>query len=211
MKVGITSSVFVALVAVLVVATLVASMSVLPYGSTATVSNQTSASVASVDGLSLNLQISSTGLSKGGSLTINVTETNTRGAPLNESAAKGWALQGLRMNACYSSVFPFGVGVYLGHYTQKNISKAVPLRIFPLVPCPLFLRLITGYYFQANSDEARVLPGSGQSLPMTDGLVAKGNYTSGTNPVPFSNGLYTVAAGDEWGSVVLLYFAVASP
>ncbi len=184
-------------------------MGALPSGSTTTISGQKSASVASVDGLSLNLQISTTRINLGGSITINVTETNTRGAPLNESAASSWALQGLRMNACYASVYPFGAVVYLGHYTNQNVSKAVPMRIFPLIPCPLLLRYISGYYFQANSNSAQVLPESAQGLPMTAGLVVSGNYTTGYNQTQFPKGQYTVAAGDEWGAVVLLYFIVA--
>ncbi|HKT21703.1 MAG TPA: hypothetical protein VJR06_03640 [Nitrososphaerales archaeon] len=178
-------------------------------GSTGPTTGQNNVSVASVDGLSLALRISTTALGRGGSIVINVTETNANSSPLNESAASHWAIGGLRMNACYSSIYPFGAGVFDGHYAEQNISSAKPLNLYPLLPCPLLIRYISGYYFQPSSDLALVLPGSGSSTAMTSGLSSRGNFTSGTNVTYFAPGQYTVVAGDEWGSLAFLYFTVS--
>jgi len=175
---------------------------------TTTTTGPTSAYATSPDGLRLSLQISGSQIQQGGSVTINVTETNTNAEPLNESAKTAWAVQGLRMNACYDSVYPFGVAVYQGRYAMDNLSSASRLNLYPFEPCPLLIRYISGYYFQPVSDMAQVLPGSGSSLPMAAGVVASGNYTSGSSRTNFAPGVYTVAAGDEWGSLIFLYFAV---
>jgi len=198
-----------------VLATLVTAIGILPSPArsttttTTTENGQTSATVRSVDGLALTLEISSANIALGNSVKINVTESNTNAKPLNESAGRSWALQGLRMDTCYSSVYPFGVAVYQGHYSTQDVSSAVPMHLFPFVPCPLFLRYISGYYFSGSSDMAIVLPGNSPRVPMTSGIAAAGNYTSGNNLERFGPGQYTVAAGDEWGAVVLLYFTVA--
>ena len=172
-------------------------------------SGSDSASVMSVDGLRLSLQISTTSERQGGSVRINVTETNTNPTPVNQSAANKWAATGLRMDACYASIYPFGVAVYPGHYTPQNISSAKAVNLYPMVPCPLLIRYISGYYFEPSSNVAAVLPGTGPGVPMASGVVAAGNYTSGSSVSPFANGSYTVVAGDEWGSLVFLYFVVA--
>ena len=200
---------FFVIVAVGVVAALAISIALLPMmpGITTTGIGPTSASVASADGLRLTLRISGTQIPTGGSVTINVTETNTRAATLNISAGKNWPVSGLRMSPCYTSVYPFGIAVYQGHYAKDNISAAKPLNIYPLLLCPLLFRYISGYYFAPSSDSAMILPGSGSPLRMTSGVAASGNYT-GTNQNGFNPGEYTVAAGDEWGALVLLYFAV---
>ena len=201
---------FFVIVAVGVVGALATSIALLPMvpGSTTTASGTTSKSVGSADGLELTLRISGTQIPTGGSVTINVTETNTLSTALNISAGRSWPVTGLRMNACYSSVYPFGVAVYQGRYTKDNVSAAKPLNLYPLVPCPLLLRYISGYDFSPNSDSAMVLPGSGFPMRMSAAVVASGNYTSGAMQTGFSPGEYTLAAGDEWGALVLLYFTV---
>ena len=198
---------FAGVAGVIVVVALATILAVYPAGTTIT-GGQRSVSAASSDGLQLTLQISGSQIQQGGSVTINVTETNTNTKPLNMSASTAWPVEGLRMNACYSSVYPFGVAVYKGHYAQENLSSAARLNLYPLVPCPLYIRYISGYYFQPNSSQALVLPGSGAGMPMASGVVASGNYTQGQSRTNFAPGEYTVAAGDEWGILVFLYFVV---
>jgi hypothetical protein len=201
---------FFMVVAAAVVAALASSVALLPAasGTRNTGSGPNSVSAVALSGLNLTLRISNTEIPAGGSITINVTESNTLTKPLNISAGRNWPVPGLRMSACYSSVYPFGVAVYQGHYSKENISGAKPLNLYPLVPCPLLLRYISGYDFAPKSDSALILPGTGSPLRMTAGLIASGNYTSGTRQSGFNPGEYTVAAGDEWGTLVLLYFAI---
>ena len=176
-------------------------------------SSPASASTNSTDGLRLVLSINATSLTQGQRLLITATELNTLSAPNNVSKAQSWGVDGLRIGACYSSIYPFGVAVYQGRYTQANVSEAKPVQIFPLVPCPMLIRLVTGYLFQANSDMAQVLPGTGAALPMEANVTVSGNYSPGfaypsTAPAPLLPGTYTVAAGDEWGALAFLYFQV---
>ncbi|MDG6901452.1 MAG: hypothetical protein JRM80_05765 [Nitrososphaerota archaeon] len=202
-------SAFIAVTAAVMVAAFALTLGQTPgSGTTTTSPDQKSASTTSVDGLRLTLEISGTTVEAGGEIAINATESNTLATPLNVSAARSWPLQGLSMGACYESVYPFGVAVYQGRYTSAN-ATAKPLNLYPLVPCPLLIRYISGYYFEPSSDLAVVLPGSGSPMPMAAGLASAGNYSSGTTVTKFAPGDYTVAAGDEWGTVVFLYFDVA--
>jgi len=164
--------------------------------------------------LQLSVNASSTGGSQGNvTVSITVDEYNTLATGNNVTKASGWALQGLSLGACATQIFPFGVALYSGTYTAGNVSKAVPLQIYPIVPCPLLIRLITGYFFQPMSDRAVVLPsGNATAGPMSASVTATTVYTVGeaapSPPSPLRPGTYTVAAGDEWGSVVVTHFTV---
>lgn len=208
MNLSSSTSVFLAVALLVIAAAVTAALSAGPAVSVTTTLGQTSAYATSADGLRLTLQMSGSGIGRGGSVTINVTETNTNAKALNESAGHDWAVNGLRMSFCYASVYPFGVAVYEGHQSPSSLSTAVRLNIYPLVACPLFIRYVSGYYFSPVGSSAVVLPGSGPPLPMTSGVVVSGNYTAGNSRTPLSPGEYTVVAGDEWGTVVLLYFTV---
>ena len=82
-----------------------------------------------------------------------------------------------------------------------------------MVACPMLVRYITGYLFQTMSDNATVLPGTGET-PMATEVQASGTYNSTGNKLnqltPFAPGTYTVVAGDEWGNMVFVYFSVSS-
>ena len=204
-----THALFIGVAALVAMAVLVSSLGVPFTGPGGPVpSGPTSASVMSVDGLRLSLQISTAKDSVGGSVLINVSETNTNPLPLNESAARDWAIAGLRMDICYASIYPFGVAVYPGHYTELNVSSAAHLNLYPVAACPLLIRYISGYYFQPSSNVAVVMPGTGPGVPMASGVAAVGNFTSGNNVSYFTRGSYTVVAGDEWGALAFLYFSV---
>jgi hypothetical protein len=169
----------------------------------------TQTSQASSSGLRLDLAISQSELAGGQALVISVDSFNPTNGPLNVTAGRAWALQGLRADSCYSSVYPFGVAVFQGVYTAGNASQGKPLLIFPNVPCPMLIRLVTGYYFSPDSSNATVLPGTGSSTSISIRLTVAGTYPGqGTTPQPFSSGTYTVVAGDEWGTLVFLHFQV---
>lgn len=92
------------------------------------------------------------------------------------------------------------------HRTEHDISEAKPLDLFPRVPCPLFIRYISGCRFKPSSDVAVVLPGSGPGVVMAASLTATGNYSTGSSLTYFTPGQYTSVAGDEWGTPTFLYF-----
>jgi hypothetical protein len=164
--------------------------------------------------LQLSVDASSTGGSHGNlTISIRVDEYNTLATANNVSKATQWGLDGLSLGSCGTQIYPFGVALYGGAYTAANISKAEPLQIYPIAPCPMFLRLITAYLFQPTSDLAVVLPSgpNATATPMSANVTATAVYTVGapsSSPSPLGPGTYTVAAGDEWGSVVVTHFTV---
>ena len=165
-----------------------------------------------VGGLLVRLELNSSRITSGATVGINVSDYNPSTMELNLSKESAWALDGLSTGGCPSLYYPFGIAVFQGVYTSANASQAVPLRIFPVIPCPMLVRYITGYLFQPMSDNATVLPGTGE-VPMATGVSVSGTYyTPGiqlNGLTPFTPGTYTVVAGDEWGNLAFAYFAVA--
>jgi hypothetical protein len=167
----------------------------------------------SPEGLLVRLELNSTRIVSGATVEINVSDYNTSPMWLNLSKESAWVLGGLSTGGCPSFYYPFGIAVFQGMYTSANVSQAVPLRIFPVIPCPLIVRYIAGYLFQPMSDTATVLPGTGE-FPMATGISVSGTYyTPGSQLnglTPFTPGTYTVAAGDEWGNLAFAYFVVVA-
>lgn len=209
-----------AAVAVIVVAILVGTTVLLypPAAKSETSSSPTSSTSSSgtstigSNGLQLRLALNATSLLPGASLGVTVSEFNTEATANNVTKGALWAVQGLSLSACEgeeNSVYPFGIAVYQGRYSAANVSQGTPLQIFPVVPCPMFIRLVTGYLFQPTSDSAVVLPSSGAApTPMDANVTVSGEY-SGASLKPLSAGVYTVVAGDEWGALETLQFTVS--
>ncbi len=167
--------------------------------------------------LQLSVNASSTGGS-GAKVTIQIVarEFNTLATANNVSKSTEWPLSGLSLGSCGTTIYPFGVAVYRGVYTAGNVSQATPLGVQPVVPCPMLIRYISGYVFQPSSDLAVILPGgTGATATLMQGNVTAttvnamgANLTESTTPL--SPGTYSVAAGDEWGSVVVVHFTIGS-
>jgi hypothetical protein len=166
--------------------------------------------------LRLSVNASSTGGSHGNmTVSIMVDEYNTLATANNVSKSTQWGLDGLSLGACGTQIYPFGVALYSGTYTAANVSKAEPLQVHPVVPCPMLIRLITAYLFQPTSDLAVVLPSgpNATATPMSANVTATAVYAVGppsSSSSPLGPGTYTVAAGDEWGSVVVTHFTVGT-
>jgi len=143
----------------------------------------------------------------GGTIHVNVTEFNTLSS-LNEVNESGqWQIQAALSSCPNTNVQPFGIAVYKGHYTAQNVSQGTQLQIFPITACPMYIRLVTGYLFQPNSDLATVLPGSGLA-PMTGSVDFNGTYSGLGQSLPLNPGSYTIVVADEWGCLAFLYFQV---
>ncbi len=214
-----------AAVSVLVVAVVAAAFLINVQQGATTTSSQTATSISTggsyVNGLqNLQLRLSANASASGGSggvtIKLSVEEYNTLAAANNVSSGSQWPLDGLSLGSCGTEAYPFGVAVYSGLYTSENASKAEPLHIYPAVPCPMLIRLVTGYLFQPTSDLAIILPSGpdAKATPMSANVTAAAEYTFGagqsssSSSRPLSPGTYTVAAGDEWGSLVLVHFTV---
>jgi hypothetical protein len=141
-------------------------------------------------------------------------EYNTLPRANNVSASTAFALDGLSLGSCGRYASPYGVALYSGAYSAANLSLTQPLQIYPIVPCPMFIRLVTGYLFQPASDTALILPGSGNATEMLSMVNATGLYSGGvsmlSSPAPLPPGTYTAVAGDEWGALVAIQFTIAA-
>jgi hypothetical protein len=180
-------------------------------------SNSTTSGISTTStqsrGLLVRLELNSTRIVSGAILEINASDYNPSPMVLNLSKEAAWAVDGLSTGGCPSLYLPLGIAVLQGRYASTNVSQAVALRIFPLVACPMLVRYITGYLFQPMSDNATVLPGTGET-PMMAVVSVSGTYNTVGNQLnqltPFSPGTYTVVAGDEWGNLVFAYFTVVT-
>ena len=170
----------------------------------------TTTSAQSSNGLRLQVSVNTTALTSGQTLLISVSEYNTLPAANNVVAAENWGVNGLVLGACSNlNELPFGVALFQGSYNAQNISQAAPLPLFPAVPCPLLIRLITGYDFLPDSINAAIMPGGDLSTPtpMSGSLTVNGTYSL-AQLRPLAPGAYTLVVGDEWGALEFLYISV---
>ncbi len=183
-------------------------------GPSATTTSTVSSTTASKGGLELRLSANASSVGPGAfAFQITATEHNTLASVNNVTAAREWRVAGLSLGACGTEAYPFGVALYRGYQTADGIASAQRIIIYPVVACPLMIRLVTGYLFQPTSHMAVILPSgpNATATPMTASVTAKSEYAAGHIPstsAPLGPGTYTVAAGDEWGSLVLVHVTV---
>lgn len=108
---------------------------------------------------------------------------------------------GMVNEICIPPILP---ALYEGYYTQANFSEATPLSIIPIggTTCPLFIhaRFFT-FSNAAILSNSFPIPGYFAELP---NCTSECWYTHQLNL-----GKYTVAVGDEWGDLTLLYVTVS--
>lgn len=170
-------------------------------------STSNSTSVDSLDGLQLRVSMNATSLFQGQSLEVEVSEFNPLAIFDNVSRSDHYQVN-VALGSCPNLYYqPFGVAVYRGYYDAQNVSQGVPLQIFPAVPCPMYVRLITGYTFQPLSDLAVIQPSSGATpAPIAADVNVSMVYLGQAQPL--SPGTYTVVGADEWDALAFLYFQV---
>ena len=176
-----------------------------------TTTAMTTTSAPPENDLKLQVSINTNSLTPGQPLQINVSEYNTLSTFNNVAAATNWEVNSLTIGACPNiNVLPFGVAVFQGHYDAQNISQGTPLVLFEAVPCAQLIRLITGYDFLPDSNNAAIMPGGdlASPTPMSATETVKGTYSKGIQLTPLTSGIYTVVAGDEWGTLEFLYINV---
>ncbi len=179
-----------------------------------------SAASKSSTGLALELFLNSTSIRPGEGISISVVELNTLPGVNNASASTRWPLKGLGIGPCGPLNLPMGAAVFQGYYTATNISSAQQLQLYKpgTYVCPMILSGIDAYVFQPMSFSAAIYASGSQSpwstLNMSSSIGVSGywagNLLLGPTFGGFSPGLYTVVGGDEWGTLVVLHFLVAS-
>ena len=140
-----------------------------------------------------------------------MTVENTLPLPNNLPITKpNWPIPTLSGPPC-GGIGPFGLALYPGKYTFKNVSQGKPVQIFDRIGyCPL-VPIYRGTPYYRLGPFQRV----------TNTMELRGNWTGVTaypddrypNGVPpFSPGVYTLFVGDRWGKIIVKYFIVrASP
>jgi hypothetical protein len=176
------------------------------------------AATESAHSLTLSLSLDGTVYRPGQYLSIVIDEQNMLSRTNHVTGSGKWALKGLTLSACGTEYYPFRISITRGNYTVSNISKAAPLSFFDYdeivrgcIPEPIN----RSYEIAASSDTITDTYGSTSGYPAlkcalnVDGYWAK-DSASDAYPTfhPFEPGIYTVAAGDEWGAMVILHFAV---
>ena len=175
------------------------------FSNIATVTNST-------NGLSFTLFLNSTNLMQGQAINITAYVTNDRSTFNNltwagpgGSWSEGWFIGWGMIDSCNSFA---NAQVFQGYYTQSNISSLQPgveLQLAKPLTFPLGCPFIPGAwytYFPFQPHESKI----GYQYS-TQGDYGKANQSSSILQL-FDPGVYTVAAGDEWGQMVILHFVV---
>ena len=174
-----------------------------------------SSSIMGTNALRFTISENATSAPQDGALKITMSEFNTLDRSSVVPAAKNWSLPSI-LDWWPCSGFdpaPMYFAIFKGYLSISNVTQATPLPLFPqgfMTSCPN--RSVSSFDFRPNSSLVN-------SVPLVSSNVVRGyyssstteTYTNGTQPavIPFSQGIYTIAAGDEWGSLRLIYFVVS--
>jgi hypothetical protein len=175
-----------------------------------------SASTDSVNGLSLLLAMDRTTYQLGQSVSIIVDEKNLLSTTNDIPAADNLPPE-FRSGFPDDPSFPLGLAVLRGNYTGANYSTATPLIIFN--PGEIYngttAAAPTAYSFSPFIDVA-ILNGDNYDSSDAIGLhieISVNGYWPNNESASSNNfepGIYTIIAGDEWGTLVVLHFTVAN-
>jgi len=183
--------------------------------------------VNSPSGLVVRVWINTTSVEPNGSLTIQIDGFNPTTHALNLSASDQWFLRSM------TQVFPcfrpgmgvpiFGFEIFRGYYTSQSVASATNIYALPWTSCPAGGTWVDAVDFlvSPSSNQTQVqwsdrqnstLWGVSQQVYANDGLVAC-DTNSHCAVASFGSGqpgVYTIAAGDEWGALLLLHFSVVA-
>jgi hypothetical protein len=195
------------------------------------------ASVNSVSGLQLRLDVIPTVLAnQTWGVRITVTEFNTENHKNNVTGSDRFSEPNLLGEnsgflPCWGETpLPFGFELLNGSYSLENYTLATHILNDGIVgiwngtiSCPLGYNA-SSYLFSASSDNATItlVPGFSDCIALPCTLSSYQLARTITLPPPstlpgtsihgafrsFRPGTYTIVAGDEWGAVVLLQFVV---
>ena len=165
-------------------------------------------------GLNFTLTLGSSELITGQNLSITASVTNERSTFNNLTSESDWSEPWLIGWGAIDSCNSFAnAQVFQGYYDQSNRSSlqsgtelqlAKPL--FPPMECP-FIPGAWSTYFPFEPHESRV--GYQYSTTGDYGNASSASSSPNSTFHLFDSGVYTVAAGDEWGQLVLLHFTVS--
>ncbi len=196
-----------------------------PYGYAPKILPASATSTDSSTGLTLGLSLNATTIRSGQTVNFSASEYNTLPTMDNVTAANDWPLHGLSLGLCGMVNEPFGMVVFRGYYAKSNVTSASPLMLYQLnamTSCPAIFSVISRYSFYPGSSKAQIWgscdPEPCQADDLSGPPISASNQINGfwstipylqwSYPSALPSGVYTVAAGDEWGQLVLLHFVV---
>ncbi|MGH2640006.1 MAG: hypothetical protein ACRDF4_12120 [Rhabdochlamydiaceae bacterium] len=179
-------------------------------------------------GIELSLSVNQTLIQSGQAINVSAGIFNTLHKVDNVTGASDWATPTINSAASFPCPNYLYYQVYQGYYGESNISSASsPAQTAPQESLPCLQNQRAYYLFQSLSDSASVPIGyynTNSSVYYVSTLMAisgmlTGYYVPSFNssgyiqdyqppPPAFPPGTYTLAAGDEWGQLVLLHFFV---
>ena len=181
------------------------------------------ANVDNPNGLELRFGVSSLTVKSGQPLVMCIDEYNTLDKFNSVTAENNWKFFDLAIGPCGHTAGDYqseaGFSLFRGNLSASELTSTDEVDIYTPSPpemCPQHILLISGYLFQPKSDlETYIL--SYSTTPMYGHMSFTVKVTSeytGTWPnienVALPPGEYTVAAGDEWGSLVVLHVLITS-
>jgi hypothetical protein len=183
--------------------------------------------VKSPSGLVVRVWMNTTSVKPNGSLTIQIDGFNPTTHALNLSPSDQWFLRNMtQVFPCYRprmGVPIFGFEIFRGYYTSQNVTSATNVYALPWTSCPAGWMSVVAVDFlvSPSSNQTQVqwkdgqnstLWGVSQQVYANDGLIAC-DTNSHCAVASFGSdqpGVYTIAAGDEWGALLLLHFSVVN-
>ena len=182
---------------------------------TSDTSGLNSTSSNSTNGLSLSLSLDGTTYPPGQSVSIIVDEKNLLSTTNNLSATDNLPSE-FGSGFTNDPWFPLGLAVLRGNYTGSNYSTGTPLIIYN--PGEVYIGTTsiapTAYSFSPFIDVAVLNGGDyNSSIDIRSHIEINVNGYWPNNESASSNnfepGVYTVVAGDEWGTLVVVHFTVS--
>jgi hypothetical protein len=184
---------------------------------TTDISGLNSASTETENGLSLSLSTDRTTYQPGQEVSITFDEKNTPSTTNNVPATDNLPSE-FMSGFPNDPSFPLGLAVLRGNYTGLNYSTVTPLIIFhpgEVYTGTAIIAAPTSYSFQPFIDVATLNGGdynSSDAIRLHIEISVNGYWpnkesSSSRNLEP---GVYTVVAGDEWGTLVILHFSVTN-
>jgi len=183
---------------------------------TTDISRLNSASTESINGLSLSLSTDRTTYQHGQEVSIILDEKNTLSTTNNVPATDNLPSEFMSGFPNEPS-FPLGLAILRGNYIGSSYSTVTPLIIFS--PSEVYAGTTaiapTSYSFSPFIDVA-TLSGGGYNSSNAIRLhieISVNGYRPNNESASshnFEPGVYTVVAGDEWGTLVVLHFTVTN-
>lgn len=166
-------------------------------------------------GLMLILSLDNTSMKANSSLPFAITIVNPTSHDINISGASRWFLPDFPLAWwCPEPSIPYGFAVFGGHYTLANVSAAKNLMYPDSYPGCISTGPTNSSTFSVPPQSTLPTPDLSQYFSSRIYSIIGGSIKAGGSTVEVLSlrsdvpSTYTIAAGDEWGDIVLVSFSV---